>query len=181
MIYKLRRHGIRGQRGAVLIVSLIFMLILTIIAAASMQSSTLQERMAGNAKDTNLAFQAAEAGLRAAETALSQINVGPFDGTNGLYRYCADPTSTATACVEPDWSDHSSSVGWQIMAADVIPYAAKPPEYFIQELTSNSGVNDALDSDLAVTTKVFYRVTARGYGASDRSMVVLSTTFKRNN
>lgn len=181
MIYSPHINNRRRQRGAVLIVSLVFMLILTIIASASMRSSTLQERMAGNAKDTKLAFQAAEAALRTAETALSQINIGPFNGANGLYRLCADPADTSTACVEPDWSDHSTSVGWLVMAADVIPDAAKPPEYFIEELVSSSGANDALDSDLAITTKVFYRVTARGYGASDRSMVVLSTTYKRNN
>ena len=175
-----RSNSVSGQRGAVLIVSLVFMLILTIIAAASMQSSTLQERMAGNTKDTNLAFQAAEAGLRGAETALSQINIGPFNGTGGLYRHCADPTDTATACVEPDWSNHSS-VGWQVMATDVIPYAAKPPEYFIEELISVADGNQVLDADQPVATLVFYRVTARGYGASNRSMVVLSTTYKRNN
>lgn len=180
MTYILQNSKISRQRGAVLIVSLVFMLILTIIAAASMQSSTLQERMAGNAKDTNLAFQAAEAGLRGAETALSQINIGPFDGSSGLYRHCADLTDTATACVEPDWSNHSST-GWKVMAADVIPYAAKPPEYFIEELVSVADSNEILDADQPVATLVFYRVTARGYGASDRSMVVLSTTYKRNN
>jgi type IV pilus assembly protein PilX len=56
MTYILQNSKISRQRGAVLIVSLVFMLILTIIAAASMQSSTLQERMAGNAKDSGLAW-----------------------------------------------------------------------------------------------------------------------------
>ncbi|RNL60039.1 pilus assembly PilX family protein [Zhongshania marina] len=180
MIHVLRISTISRQRGAVLIVSLVFMLILTVIAAASMQSSTLQERMTGNAKDTNLAFQAAEAGLREAEAVLSQINVGPFDGSNGMYRHCVDPTDTTTACVEPAWSDHSS-VGWLVMAADVIPYAAKPPEYIIEELVSIDSENDVLDADRSITPLIYYRVTARGYGASNRSMVVLSTTFKRSN
>ncbi|WP_373093081.1 PilX N-terminal domain-containing pilus assembly protein, partial [Zhongshania sp.] len=48
------------QSGAALIVSLVFMLILTIISIASMQTATLQERMAGNMKDNTIAFQAAE-------------------------------------------------------------------------------------------------------------------------
>ena len=180
MMYVLQNSNIRRQRGAVLIVSLVFMLILTIIASASMQSSTLQERMIGNAKDTNLAFQAAEAGLREAEAVLSQINVGPFDGTNGLYLQCADPTNTATACVEPSWSN-DTSLGWQVMAADVIPYSVKPPEYIIEELVSISSENAVLDADKPISPLIFYRVTARGYGASNRSMVVLSTTFKRSN
>jgi type IV pilus assembly protein PilX len=180
MMCRAERNSTGRQCGAVLIVSLVFMLILTIIAAASMQSSTLQERMAGNAKDTKLAFQAAEAGLRVAESVLSQINVGSFDGGNGLYRLCTDPTNTATACVEPDWSNHSSA-GWQVLTAEVIPYAAQPPEYFIEELVSVASENEILDSDKPIAPLVFYRVTARGYGASNRSMVVLSTTYKRSN
>ncbi|MFQ3200589.1 MAG: type IV pilus assembly protein PilX [Zhongshania sp.] len=174
------RNSIDRQRGAVLIVSLVFMLILTITSAASMQSSTLQERMAGNTKDTKLAFQAAEAGLRVAESALSQINVGEFDGVDGLYRLCADLANIATVCVKPDWSNPSST-GWQVLAADVIPYAAQPPEYFIEELVSVASENEILDSDKPVAPLVFYRIIARGYGVSNRSMVVLSTTYKRSN
>jgi len=43
------------------------LLLLTIIGAAAMRDTNLQERMAGNMRDHNLAFQAAEAALRFAE------------------------------------------------------------------------------------------------------------------
>lgn len=55
------------QRGAVLLVALIMLLLLTILGAAAMRDTNLQERMAGNMRDHNLAFQAAEAALRFAE------------------------------------------------------------------------------------------------------------------
>jgi len=168
------------QRGAALMVSLIFLLILTIVSAAAMQSATLQERMAGNAKDINLAFQAAEAALREAEAQLSQINIGTFDGSNGLYLSCADPADARTACVEPDWSDHSTT-GWRVVPDSPITNASRQPEYVIEELSNVADPNAALDSDQPVATLGYYLITARGFGASDRSMVVLSTTFKRNN
>ena len=56
-----------SQRGAVLIVALIMLLLLTIIGMSSMRGTSLQENMAGNLRESNLAFQAAEAGLRAGE------------------------------------------------------------------------------------------------------------------
>ncbi len=59
--------GHSQQRGAVLLVALIMLLLLTVLGAAAMRDTNLQERMAGNMRDQSLAFQAAEAALRFAE------------------------------------------------------------------------------------------------------------------
>ena len=53
-------HSSPKQRGAVLIVSLIFLLVMTILILASMRGTVMQERMAGNLYDRSLAFQAAD-------------------------------------------------------------------------------------------------------------------------
>ncbi|OMG66871.1 pilus assembly protein PilX [Stutzerimonas balearica] len=60
-------YNLKKQRGAVLLISLIMLLLLTILGTTAMRDTNLQERMAGNMRDHNLAFQAAEAGLRFAE------------------------------------------------------------------------------------------------------------------
>ncbi|MCG5517020.1 MULTISPECIES: PilX N-terminal domain-containing pilus assembly protein [unclassified Ectothiorhodospira] len=65
------RHALHSQQGAVLIVSLIFLVLLTLVGLASMQGSTMQERMAGNMYDRAIAFQRAEIALRAGENSLS--------------------------------------------------------------------------------------------------------------
>lgn len=57
------------ERGAVLLVSLVMLLLLTLIGLASMRMVQLEERMAGNLRDRQMAFQAAEAALRAGEAA----------------------------------------------------------------------------------------------------------------
>ncbi|PJI46436.1 MAG: pilus assembly protein PilX [Pseudomonas sp.] len=65
----------RGQaeRGAVLLVSLVMLVLLTLIGLAGMRMVQLEERMAGNLRDRQMAFQAAEAALRAGEaTALAR-------------------------------------------------------------------------------------------------------------
>jgi Tfp pilus assembly protein PilX len=61
--------GLRSARGAVLLVSLVMLLLLTVIGLAGMRMVQLEERMAGNLRDRQVAFQAAEAALRAGEAA----------------------------------------------------------------------------------------------------------------
>ncbi|WP_435606136.1 pilus assembly PilX family protein [Pseudomonas knackmussii] len=55
------RHS---QSGIALLVSLVLLLLLTIIAITAATQSTLQERMAANSQQQNIAFQAAESGIQ---------------------------------------------------------------------------------------------------------------------
>ena len=66
------------QRGAVLVVALLFLTILTILGVTAMTATTFEERLAGNTRDTGLAFQAAEAALRDARRDLNGIVIPPF-------------------------------------------------------------------------------------------------------
>jgi type IV pilus assembly protein PilX len=59
-----QRAPLAGQQGAVLVVALLFLMIITMLGVASLQSTSSEERMAGNARDSNTAFTAAEAALR---------------------------------------------------------------------------------------------------------------------
>ncbi len=162
-----------SQRGAVLIVCLIFMLILSVICASALQSTTLQERMAGNARDNNSAFQAAEAALRAGERVLQAATVGPFNGSNGLYKLCIE---AEIECTPPDWTD-PASIGW--LSASAIGEVYRAPQYYIEELTQFDDSLAALDAGTPVKIISNYRITARGFGVSDRSIVVLRTIYRR--
>ncbi|MFR0691025.1 PilX N-terminal domain-containing pilus assembly protein [Enterobacterales bacterium AE_CKDN230030158-1A_HGKHYDSX7] len=62
----MRRHA---EAGAVLLVTLVMLVLLTIIGLAGMRLASLEERLAGNLRDRQVAFQAAEAALRAGELA----------------------------------------------------------------------------------------------------------------
>lgn len=80
---------LKKQRGAVLIVSLIFLLILSLIGVSSMQGTSMQELMSGNLRDQYIAFNAAEAALLEGESqANTQYTAGTFDqdtAINGNY------------------------------------------------------------------------------------------------
>jgi len=60
----------RWQHGATLIVVLVMLLLISLLTVGGMQSSILQERMASNAYDGAISFQASEAALRQGENSL---------------------------------------------------------------------------------------------------------------
>jgi type IV pilus assembly protein PilX len=62
------------QEGIVLFMSLVMLLLLTVLGVSSIQTTSLQQRMARNANDGNLAFQAAELALRDGENLLQGLN-----------------------------------------------------------------------------------------------------------
>lgn len=96
----------KNQQGAVLIVALIMLLLLTIIGLSSMRGTSLQENMAGNMRDSNLSLQAAEAALRKgeqivssklADNSLGTLEAAPLSGTyTGFPGVSAAPTYTIT-------------------------------------------------------------------------------------
>lgn len=166
-------HIYRQQLGAVLLMCLIFMLLMTIISASALQSTILQERMAGNARDSNSAFQAAEAALRQAERTL-QGALGTFNGSAGLYKVCS---GAARECHPPDWADRSAS-NWASLT-DLGGNVSSQPNYYIEELPDIAKQTVALDADQPTVVIKIYRITARGFGVSDNSMVVLRAIYRR--
>ncbi|MCF6251350.1 MAG: PilX N-terminal domain-containing pilus assembly protein [Methylococcaceae bacterium] len=99
----------KKQAGVVLVVSLIMLLLLTLIGVSGMQSTGLEEKMAGNKRNRNLAFQAAEAALRHAENYIenglansnaTQINVAQgvvnIPVASAIAGLSAQPTYTIT-------------------------------------------------------------------------------------
>jgi type IV pilus assembly protein PilX len=70
---------INRNSGSVLLVSLIMLLVLTVIGVSTMSNIGVNEKMAANYRDHNLAFQAAEAALTAGEQKADQLS-GIFDG-----------------------------------------------------------------------------------------------------
>ena len=67
MPYRHRIPPKRRQRGASLVISLLLLVALTVLGISTIRTTNLQERMAGNARDLNIALQGAEAGLRDGE------------------------------------------------------------------------------------------------------------------
>lgn len=163
------------QRGAVLVVSLIMLLIVTLIAVSSMQGTIMEEKMAGNTRDRNLAFQTAESALREAEFYVDGLaSMGSFSGSGGLYGLTDSEPDYAS---QTTWSDATNHV---VGSASYGSYAA--PKYFIKHFTTVKGSAGALNmsgygdnkgsGDLTVFT-----VTARSTGASAESAEVILRSY----
>jgi type IV pilus assembly protein PilX len=71
------------ESGAVLIVALVFLVILTMLGVTAMTGTTMELRMAGNARDVALALSSAEAALRDAE---NDLLLATYAGKEGLKR-----------------------------------------------------------------------------------------------
>ena len=60
--------GPRRERGAALIIALLLLAIVSLLATAAWQAGMQEERIVGHQRDRNIAFEAAEAALRDAES-----------------------------------------------------------------------------------------------------------------
>jgi len=175
----------RQQRGALLIFCLIFLLVLTIMGISSMESTILEERMAGNMQEFNLAFQAAESGIMAAEDWLASQVFYPecsADGSTGVWgRDAMDPLPDNFI---PWWREplRDNHAWWSANAevAVVVPGLAEPPRYIIEEfVVSNQGESIAVGSGEVGRIRVFHRITARGTGRNAATVVQLQSTHVR--
>jgi len=88
-ISKFKFNVLTNQKGAVLVVSLILLLVMTVLGVSNMKSSSLELRMASNNQSRQNAFQAAETALRIAE-----INLEAGGQDDVSIRTCASGTST---------------------------------------------------------------------------------------
>jgi Tfp pilus assembly protein PilX len=65
----------KSQSGAVLVVALILLLVLTILGVSSMTNTSLEERMAANSQERTRAMQAADSGVNSAFRQIATVNV----------------------------------------------------------------------------------------------------------
>lgn len=166
------------ERGAAMVIALVMLLVLTILATASARMTLMEERMTGNTQDRNIAFQAAEAGLRAGEDE-AQVPILPdFDvNAEGLYTSAAPGDDPVWEAV--DWTDEDEVLISDELADAPGMLADATVSYIVEELPRVATPGESLAADAAVDEATFYRVTSRGVGVSGNATVTLQTTFKR--
>ena len=177
-----RRPGIGNQHGAALAVALIFLLIMTLIGVTAMRTTTLQEQMAGNFNDRNLALQGAEAGLRAAEDFIDgTASVAAFDGNNGLL-------DEDDADNEPDYFDSATWTGNSsrdcgVTLSDLAQSQPRCVIRYLGESTPSAGTQDltikGYGEGAASGNVSHFRITVRSVGGSDNAEVILRSRYRR--
>jgi len=172
-----RQTSLKKQQGAVLIVSLLIMLIMTLISVAGLRTTTLEEKMVTNIRDKNIAFEAAEAALQEAEGVVeAEISMAAYDttGTDGKYdNTIVDIEGNITWVAGTDCAASADIVG---------TYTNTAPCYAIQNYASVVQGTDVLNQgnyggNTGAGTLEMFRITARGTGASDNTQVILQTVY----
>lgn len=176
-------HSIRAQRGAILITSMLLLIVLTVLGVAMMRMTTMQERMAGNTRDLNLALQGAEAALREGEEKLSPMLVPTREAARppaypGCLTFICSASSLPVAIQDTTQFTWSSAREYGTAGTQEIAGLNADPRYVIAELefvpdSALGGQNDTLSG------RHFYQITARSTGASGQANTVLQTTFPR--
>lgn len=146
----------RDQRGAVLIVGLIILVVLTMLGIQAMRTNLAQERMASNMRERNLAFQTAESALRLAE------RQGPYDSER--VEIVGDLR---------DWDGVANQtgvlVGFDALLAQDPSFHIGPPQYV------------RIGLEIPPKFRLIYPVTSRSVGGQASSPIVLQTGFEPPN
>ncbi len=173
------------QRGTALVIAMLFLAILGILGATTMTNTTLEERMAGNARDRDIALQAAEAALRDAERDLTNTNpafrvvaLGAFPAVgspNCLAALCAENASMSTNITDPV----KSAFYGQFTGELAMDGPAQLPRYMIELLnTVPTGIVVPPPTPPAVTRN--FRITARGVGKNTNTVVIVQEVLQMN-
>lgn len=170
------------QQGAVLIVGLIMVLLMTIVGLAAIRGSGMQENMASNMRDMNISFQAAESGLKVCEALVDinqNLNLPEFTNNNGLFvDRNASPASSVLTWAKADWDANARASGLNLQ------FVAEPPRCVVESLSYPPGAfatGGGQDLGALQTTgdPQMFRVSAIGYGYSIDSRMILQSNFMR--
>jgi len=161
-----------NEQGAVLIVALIMLLVLTIIGVAVMESSVIEEKMAGNFSDRNEAFQAAEFSLRNAENWLANVSEAPIAGTGRVKKHDALASPGVS-----NWWGGRDKAWWVTNGQDTlvsITNAEDNPHYVIEEYDEVCDGDQIIESECAFV----FRITAVAWGGKN-TQVILQSLYSR--
>jgi type IV pilus assembly protein PilX len=155
---------VTGQSGMALIVSLVFLLLLTLLGISSMQNANLQEKMAGSISLRNVSFQTAESTLRLGESSIQKA-----DFVLAKCNYCSPPPEAAKVTATGILANSpSSGLPW---------LAAGTGFYLIQNLGTTGSPFATPPSCQSATSFTLYRVTA--VASQGSSTTVLESIYAK--
>jgi type IV pilus assembly protein PilX len=196
----------RRQRGAVLIFGLVVLLVVTMVGISGQQGTILQERMAGNMRQHNIALQAAEAALQVGLTYVEDKHpiTATDSGAAHVWTPCtvadaeagADPTqgTGSTRCtrfgdVLANWrgslDDLKAGAAYAVVAAltdagtaNDIEGVAAQPRLYIEMREHRDGIGlDAQEGSDPDNVDFYYTVTAVGFGGNAQTRAIVQSTI----
>ena len=165
--------------------ALLMLFVLTLIGVSSISTTTMEEKMSGNTRNRQLAFQAAESVVRDAEKFIDTAIIIPSTqftntGVGGLYTLGKGPSSSEA--IDSAWWTTHNKVHYTSTKQGI----KTQPQYVIEYLGSSSQASSPTSINIfgggggggggqgSIET---FRITARGTGATDNAIVVLQTHY----
>jgi type IV pilus assembly protein PilX len=195
------------QRGTVLFISLIFLVLLTLLGLTASSTSVLQERMSGGFRNNQMALMGAETALRGVEWSIWNASNGSttfYCGATGGSSFCYQPTNVSGSTqMDPNTVTFRNSKTWLSAGAAWNTYGttltglsgsettaslANQPQYLIEDLgvVLPPGANangEGGSRDPSVTggatnqTLHAYRITARATGGNGGTVRAVDSYF----
>jgi type IV pilus assembly protein PilX len=188
----------KPQQGAVLVVALLFLVILTLLGTTVAQMSSLEERMSRNMRDRSIAMQAAELALRDAERDV--LNVGAaqrnISGDTSFEADCGGSTAGTAddglcyggvqgfASQTPNGTNYTfvttagTTIDIDMTAAPSVAYGTFTGAAAIQFLSAQPRyLLERFSKDFDGKNALYYRITARAQGVNSNTVVWLQEVF----
>ncbi|MFZ6750115.1 pilus assembly PilX family protein [Undibacterium sp. Ren11W] len=156
------------DKGVALPVVLIFLVVMMLLGVTAIRNVTLGEKMAGNQRNQQLAFQAAEQALRYCENMVR---------TDSKWASVIQPVTTGPNNWEVDanWSN-TKSVDILTTAKATAQGLAAPPRCMAENVSKTLAL-DVTETVRDQSIRAF-RVTARATGGADTAVVMLQSYLK---
>lgn len=170
-----------AQRGYIMVLSIIMLLVITLLTVSMAKSFFFEEGMAGNVREKNRSFTAALAALNYAEGVVQQglssaVIPTCSAGKQTTLQVCQSAVATTATFSTSPFSSYfpvpTSAISTTYLNASTTPTIGKdtyyaPPGIFIQSL----GV-------APITGTYVYRITAYGYGTTPNSVSIVQSTYE---
>lgn len=171
----------KKNKGFVLPIGLIILLIATLIVLLTANSNMTQDKIVSATQDREVALQNAEKTLRVAEAYIYKN----LDGTSDYSSTCVGGLCLASATSNVwngiDWENNTANT-IQLGGADLVPNTTKQPKYIVEALDS---VSNTVGKSSKVTNYqnlgLAFRITAVAWGQNSSSKVILQSIYVKTN
>lgn len=174
----------RKARGIALVTSLIFLVVITLLALSAMRGVGLQEQMASNLREKSRALDAAGTALRGREFTIFEWEEPLEADATGTY----DVWLLGGPITDADASGFADDSIWgQALVYDEAPYdnnstnglTAQPKSYVelacFDQLLNGIGAVDAAKSTTPIVEH--HRVTGRGEGGNETAVAIVQSIY----
>ncbi len=168
------------QNGAVLLISLIILLVLSILAISGMQGSVMQERMAGAQSEGISALEAAEDGVRVGELWVRNyaLTLSSFDGTGGLYDIRVESERAPSPYDETTWDAANVKSGNAVGGVTPVFFVEYQGLGFSEDQLAD-GMIGGYNHESGSANIHAFRLVARAEGPSGRARRMIEVYFTK--